>query len=178
MAEADALVLAMPRRELFRINGFTRQVDLEILHSLADDSWYAAPTALAGNFDAKEVRLGLIVVRVQDGSEQVLVDGHGVVLHSTPIPPEVGHLGPGLAALRQLALVAGRTLLGISTGTVELIGYCNDDTLPECRPFFLLVYRLRVPPEITAPSGMNWVSRSVISGVPLDPVSALVVAGL
>lgn len=173
-----SLVLAMPRRELFRINGFTRQVDLEILHSLADDSWYAAPTSLVGNFDAKEVRLGLVVMRAQDGADQVLVDSHGVALHATPIPPEVGHLGPGLAALRQLALVAGRTLLGITNGTVELIGYCNDDTLPECRPFFLLVYRLRVPTGAPAPTGMNWISRPAISGVPLDPVSALVIAGL
>lgn len=174
----EGLVLAMPRRELFRINGFTRQVDLEILASLADEAWYAAPASLAGNFDAKEVRLGLIVLRAQDGGDQVLVDSHGVALHSTPIPPEVGHLGPGLVALRQLALVAGRTLLGITGGTVELIGYCNDDALPECRPFFLLVYRLRVPGDAPAPSGMNWISRAAIGGVPLDPVSALVVAGL
>lgn len=173
-----ALVLAMPRRELFRINGFTRQVDLEILHSLAEDSWYAAPSSLVGNFDAKEVRLGLVVMRAQDGTEQVLVDGHGVALHATPIPPEVGHLGPGLAALRQLALVAGRTLLGIGTGTVELIGYCNDDTLPECRPFFLLVYRLRVPADAPAPAGMQWIPRPAINSVPLDPVSTLVIAGL
>ncbi len=174
----DALVLAMPRRELFRINGFTRQVALEILHSLAEDSWYAAPASLVNNLDAKEVRLGVVVTRLAAGVEQVLIDSHGVVLHATPIPPEVGHLGPGLVALRQLALVAGRTLLGITAGTVELSGYCNDDTLPECRPFFLLVYRMRVPPEAPAPAGMNWVSRSVIGGVPLDPVSALVVAGL
>lgn len=176
--DESSLVLAMPRRELFRINGFTKHVDLEILHSLADDSWYAAPASLVGNFDAKEVRLGLVVIRAQDGADQVLVDSHGVALHATPIPPEVGHLGPGLAALRQLALVAGRTLLGISNGTVELIGYCNDDTLPECRPFFLLVYRLRVPSGAPAPAGMNWISRPAISGVPLDPVSALVIAGL
>lgn len=173
-----ALVLAMPRRELFRISGFTKQVDLEILHSLADDSWFAAPASLVGNFDAKEVRLSLVVMCTSEGVDQVLVDGHGVALHATPIPPEVGHLGPGLAALRQLALVAGRTLLGISNGTVELIGYCNDDTLPECRPFFLLVYRLRVPPESPAPAGMQWISRPAIGGVPLDPVSALVIAGL
>ena len=177
MDEAS-LVLAMPRRELFRISGFTKQVDLEILHSLAEDSWYAVPASLVNNFDAKEVRLGLVVMRAQGGVEHVLVDGHGVALHATPIPPEVGHLGPGLAALRQLALVAGRTLLGIGNGTVELIGYCNDDTLAECRPFFLLVYRLRVPPEAPAPTGMNWISRQAIGGVPLDPVSTLVVAGL
>jgi hypothetical protein len=174
----DTLVLAMPRRELFRINGFTRKVDLEILHSLAEESWFAAPTGLVGNLDAKEVRLSLVVARAVDGVEQFLVDAHGVLLHATPIPPEVGHLGPGLVALRQLALVAGRTLLGIPQGTVELIGYCNDDSLPECRPFFLLVYRLRVPGDASAPAGMNWISRTVIGGVPLDPVSTLVAAGL
>ena len=38
--DETSLVLAMPRRELFRINGFTRRVDLEILASLADDCWY------------------------------------------------------------------------------------------------------------------------------------------
>ena len=171
------LVLAMPRRELFRINGFTRQIDLEILSSLAEETWFAAPAALANNFDAKEVRLGVVVTRMQDNVEQVLIDRHGVVLHSTPIPPEVGHLGPGLVALRQLALVAGRTMLGINNGTVEMIGYCNDDTLPECRPFFLLVYRLKVSSEVASPAGLNWISRSVIGGVPLDPVSALVIGG-
>ena len=176
--DETSLVLAMPRRELFRISGFTRRVDLEILASLEEDSWYAAPASLVGNFDAKEVRLGVIVMRAGAGAEQVLVDSHGVALHATPVPPEVGHLGPGLAALRQLALVASRTLIGISSGTVELIGYCNDDTMPECRPFFLLVYRMKVPPEAPAPAGMNWISRAVIGGVPLDPVSALVVAGL
>jgi hypothetical protein len=173
-----ALVLAIPRRELFRISGFTRQVDLEILHSLAEDSWYAAPAALVGNFDAKEVRLGLIVVRGGERDEHVLVEGNGVALHATPIPPEVGHLGPGLAALRQLALVAGRTMLGIGNGTVELVGYCNDDSLPECRPFFLLIYRMRVPLETPAPAGMAWISRTGIGAVPLDPVSTLVIAGL
>ena len=81
----------MPRRELFRINGFTRQIDLQILASLAEDTWFAAPSALANDFDAKEVRLGVVVTRTQDGVEQVLIDRHGVVLHSTPIPPEVGH---------------------------------------------------------------------------------------
>jgi hypothetical protein len=178
MDHDDSLVLAMPRRELFRVVGFTRQVDLAVLASLEDEAWFAAPAALVGNFDAKEVRLGLVVARGENGGDQVLVSEQGVVLHATAIPPEVGHLGPGLAALRQLALVAGRTLLGIGNGTVELIGYCNDDSLPECRPFFLLVYRLRVPVGTPAAAGMNWVSLQSLGGVPLDPVSTLVVAGL
>ncbi len=173
MAESPHLVLAMPRRELFRINGFTRKIDMDILLSLAEETWYAMPDTLVNNFDAKEVRLGVVVTRDVDG-EQILIDEHGVALHATPIPPEAGVLGPGLVSLRQLALVAGRTMVGVDKATVELVGYCNDDALPECRPFFLLVYRLRVNAADVTPPGMTWVSHTALNGVPLDPVSALV----
>jgi hypothetical protein len=183
-ADAPQLVLAMPRRELFRVHGFTRKVDLDILESLADDSWYAAAQTLINNPDAKEVRLGVVIIR-QDEGEQFLVDENGVALHATLIPPEVGILGPGLAALKQLALLAGKKLLSVEHDNidqvkieqvrVELVGYCNDDTLPECRPYFLLVYALRVPAQHVAPTGFSWISRRAIAGVPLDPVSALVV---
>jgi hypothetical protein len=184
MDDPSHLVLAMPRRELFRINGFTRKIDMDILHSLAEDTWYAMPDTLENNYDAKEVRLGVVVTRdlhnsssqtsSQQRTEQILIDEHGVALHATPIPPEAGQLGPGLVSLRQLALVAGRTMVGVANASVELVGYCNDDSLPECRPYFLLVYRLRVPATDVTPAGMNWISRSALSGVPLDPVSALV----
>jgi hypothetical protein len=171
--EAPQLVLVMPRRELFRVHGFTRKVDMDILLSLAEDSWYAAPHTLVNNADAKEVRLGLVVIRNSDG-EQFLVDENGVALHATLIPPEAGILGPGLAALKQLALLSGKKMLGVDQAQVELVGYCNDDSLPECRPYFLLVYCLRVSAQQPTPSGFNWISRSTIAGVPLDPVSALV----
>lgn len=178
MDDGDHLVLAMPRRELFRINGFTRAIDLTVLASLEEDAWYAAPTALANNLDAKEVRLGLVVARHADAGDQALVTEHGILLHATPIPPDVGALGPGLRALRQLALVAGRHLVGSTHGTVEMLGYCNEDSLPECRAFFLLVYRLRLPAGTAAPEGMNWIALAHLAHVPLDPVSALIAAGL
>jgi hypothetical protein len=178
MVDDDPLVLAMPRRELFRVSGFTCQVDLAILQSLADESWYAAPPTLVDNFEAKEVRLGLIAVRREPDGDQALVSEGGVLLHATPIPPEVGAMGPGLRALRQLALAAGTELVGGARCQVELIGYCNDDALPECRPFFILVYRLRVPPGWASPAGMSWIGVPRLAGVPLDPVSVLVAAGL
>ncbi len=178
MVDDETLVLAMPRRELFRVSGFTVQVALEVLQSLADESWYAAAPSLVGNLDAKEVRLGLIAVRGDAGGDQLLVSESGVLLHATPIPPEAGAMGTGLRAMRQLALAAGTQLMGGARCQVELIGYCNDDALPECRHFFILVYRLRVPENCPAPAGMSWISQRRLAGVPLDPVSVLVAAAL
>lgn len=174
MVDAAALVLAMPRRELFRVTGFSPSVDLAVLESLAEESWYSAPQALADNHDAKEVRLGLLAVR----RREALVSCEGVLLHATPIPPETGRMGPGLSALRELALGAGRQLVGTDRCRVELAGYCNDDAMPECRPYFILVYRLRVAADNPAPPGMEWIGIDRLPGIPLDPVSALVTVAL
>lgn len=175
MDDVPDLVLAIPRRELYRVTGFTRTIDFAILDMLADETWFAAPAALVGNLDAKEVRLGVVAERPgEDGRPQLLVEDAGVLVHAASIPPEVGTLGPGLAALRQLALVSGRHLVGSERGTVELVGYCNDESLPECRAFLLLIYRLRVPAHTPAPPTMGWVGAAGLAGVPLDPVSALV----
>jgi hypothetical protein len=164
------LVLAMPRRELFRISGFVPPTDMAILECVADESWYATPESLAGSFDAKEVRVGVVIV----DPTCVLISDAGVLLHATQVPPEVGELGTGLAALKNLALAAGRQLLGCGDGRIELCGFCNEDALPECRGIFLLVYRLSVPAGHAAPEGMRWTPRSQLGSVPLDPVSALV----
>ncbi|MBA3939247.1 MAG: hypothetical protein H0X38_17500 [Planctomycetes bacterium] len=181
MDTESPLVLAMPRRELFRVSGFTKRVDFGVLASVADEAWYAAPDTLIGNLDAKEVRLGLVVARpVSGGGEEVLVHEGGVLLHATPIPPEVGEMGPGLRALRKLALAAGGFLLGLgeaAPGRVELVGYLNDDALPECRECFILVYRLQVAADHPAPLEMQWTSASGLEQVPLDPVSVLIAAG-
>ena len=173
-APADPLVLAMPRRELFRVSGFTTQVDLTILESLAEDSWYALSSSLVGNFDAKEVRVGLVVVR----GREVLIDEHGSLLHATPILPEIGKLGAGIKALRDLAALAGSHFLGVPRVRVELAGYCNDDSLAELRNVFVLVYRCRAPEDCAAPAGMAWVAHADIPRHPLDPASALVSGAL
>ncbi len=178
MVDADSLVLAMPRRELFRISGFCRTMDFAVLDSLSEESWFAAPASLRDNFDAKEVRLGLVTMRRAGGGDQALVDEGGVLLHTTPIPPEVHVLGQGLRALRKAALAAGNQLVGLPGGQVELIGYCNEEALPECRAYFILVYRLRLAPESGAPVAMSWIGLDHLHGVPLDPVSALIAAHL
>jgi hypothetical protein len=169
--ESADLVMAMPRRELFRIQGFVPPNDLAILESLAEESWFAAPSVLRGDFDAKEVRIGLVM----RSANAVLIDGDGVLLHVTPIPPEVGQLGTScLASLRNLALAAGRALLNTANGRVELSGFCNEDALQECQGVFLLIYRFQLaePPE--APAGMRWLDRTQLAAEPIDPVSALV----
>jgi hypothetical protein len=178
MDSAPDLVLAIPRRELYRVAGFTRKVDFAILDTLADETWFAAPSTLVGNLDSKEVRLGVVAERPgEDGKAQLLVEEAGVLVHAASIPPEVGALGPGLVALRKLALVSGRHLVGTESGVVELVGYCNDESLPECRAFFLLIYRLRVPAGTSAPAGMSWIGAASLANVPLDPVSALIAHG-
>ncbi len=120
-AGADPLVLAMPRRELFPINGFTVNVDLLVLESLAEESWFALASSLVGNMDAKEVRLGLVITR----EREVLIDRTGSLLHTTPILPEVGKLGGGIKGLRDLALIAGSQFLGLERVRVELAVFCN-----------------------------------------------------
>jgi hypothetical protein len=169
--EDDApLVLAMPRRELFRVQGFVPPHDLAVLESLAEESWYASPAILSGDFDAKEVRIGLVVMK----TDHVLVSDGGVLLHSTSVPPETAQLGTGLGALRHFGLAAGRQLMGITSGRIELVGFCNEDALLECRGIFILVYKFRVGDDTPPPASMDWVHLAKLSQVPVDPVSALV----
>jgi len=173
-SSSPVLVLAMPRRELFPISGFTLRIDLRVLDSLVDESWYADPATLVGNLDAKEVRLGLVACR----GDAVLVSDAGLLLHTTAIAPEIGRLGSGLRALRELALLAGRRFLGEEGCRVELCGYCNDDGLREIRDSFILIYRCRVPEHCPAPAGMAWADRRRLADLPLEPASALIAAGM
>ncbi len=173
------LVLAMPRRELFRIHGFTQRVEPAILTSIIADGWYAAPEAVAADSDAKEVRIGILIRRPAaegdgDGKPQYLVSEDGILLHVSPIPPESAKFGEGLAALRRFAQALGEALLRRGDCRIELVGYCNEDALVECRRCFLLIYRLITAADTAAPEGMSWVPRSALAGLALEPVSALV----
>ena len=166
----EELVLAMPRRELFSVSGFVTQVEMRVIESLADESWYAAPSTLRDDLDAKEVRLGMLIQK----DEEALVDADGVLLHATSIPPETVNLGEGLRGVRELARIVCKELLGDHLRGVQLLGYFNDDGFPETRPFFLLVYLIRVDPEATSPAGMSWVQRGGLMELPLDPASTVV----
>ena len=166
----DPLVLAMPRKELFRFTGFSIAIDLSIIESLAQDSWYTVASSLVSNFDAKEVRLGLIFER----ADQVLLDESGVILHTIRLGPEVGTLGRGVKALRDLALLAGARFVGVERVRCELTGFLNEDGIVGYKGAMVMVYRCRAPDEAQAPTGMTWVSRSQLSQRPIDPVSIMV----
>lgn len=173
-ATDDPLVLAMPRRDLFRISGFCLQVDLGILESVSDDSWYGAASTLIGNLDAKEVRLGLVVQR----GDQVLVDEGGALLQTTRIGPDVARLGAGLKALRDLAQLAAAHFLAVERVRVELAGYLNEDSLPDLRDAFVLVYRCHAPEGAQAPVGQSWVPIRQLGALPLEAASVVVAATL
>lgn len=169
----DDLVMAMPRRELYKVMGFTRGIDYTVLESLDQEHWFTLPSMVRGNPDAKEVRLGLVVTRLVDGGEQVLVEESGVLLHAAPIPPEFERFGSGLRALRELARAAAAQLVGGKVAGIEMIGYLNDDSLVECRDAFLLIYRARLPSAHPPPAGMTWIGGPRLRDVALDPVSSL-----
>jgi len=166
----DPLVLAMPRKELFRFSGFSTAIDLTIIESLASDSWYTVASSLISNFDAKEVRLGLIFER----AEHVLLDESGVLLHTIRLGPEVGTLGKGVKALRDLALLAGARFVGVERVRCELTGFLNEDGIAGYKGAMVMVYRCRAPDEAQAPTGMNWIERQQLSKLPIDPVSVMV----
>lgn len=170
----DPLVMAMPRKELYRLSGFVTTIDMAIIEAVAEDSWYGAASTLVSNFDAKEVRLGLVVSQ----GEQVLIDEGGNLLHTTRISPEVARLGKGLKALRDLARLAGAHFLGVDSVRCELVGFLNEDGLIEHRHAFYMVYRCRLADGVPPPQGMTWVGISRLATMPLDPVSILVAGGL
>lgn len=168
--EDEPLVLAMPRRELFRIAGFTTAIDIAILESLGEDTWWCMPSSLVGNLDAKEVRLGLVIER----GDGVLVDEGGSLLHTTRLSPDIARLGTGIKALRDLARLAGARFLAVERLRVELIGYLNDDSLPGLKEAFILVYRCRAGDDAATPPGMSWVPPRQLAALALDPASAMV----
>jgi hypothetical protein len=168
------LVLAMPRRLLWRVAGFTTAVDLAVLECLQEESWFAAPEALRQDLDAKEVRIGVVLRQGPAGHRQALLSESGVLLHASPVPPEYERLGRGLKGLKELAAAAGRHLVGIHRTGIELVGYLNEDSLPETRPFFVLVYRLTLGEPVPPPPGLLWVGADRLRSTPLDPASALV----
>lgn len=177
----EPLVLAMPRRELFRVSGFTPKVDLVVLDSLSHESWFAAPSAIRQDIDTKEVRIGLVVRR--PGAEKggdLLISEDGVAVHCAAVPPEVERFGGRLPALKTLARTGGLALIGggLNQGGIELIGYGQDDSLQELRSCFLLIYRLQIAAGQAAPIGYSWVSAGALRGVALDAVSTVVLAGL
>jgi hypothetical protein len=171
MSDPESLVLALPRRELYAVRGFTDQITVLVLESLQQEAWFATAAAVAADIDAKEVHIGLLVRREQ----QWLVESSGVLLHSAPVYEAVARFGYGLGAMKRLAESAGAELMGTTRVSIELRGLLNEDRLEETRPFLVLVYVLSVDASVAAPTDMVWVTRSHLADLSLDPASSLVV---
>jgi hypothetical protein len=164
------LVLAMPRRELYRFSGFSSAVDLQLLESLANEAWYTAPAILAGSLDAKEVSLGLVFER----GDCVLINAVGAILHTSRLGSDVAKMGRGIKILRDLALLAGARFVGVDRVRCELAGFLNEDAIPGYKNAMVLVYRCRVPEEAGAPPGTAWVPRQKLTQIPVDAISAMI----
>lgn len=167
MDDEEPLVRAMPRGPLYGLQGFSSRIDINVLSAVAEDGWCSTRSAIAADVDAKEVRVGALVVRRDPSGAQALLDGGPAVLGLADVLPEVN----GLAGLKQLGQRLARERCPTVRG-VEMAGYLNDDRHPDLRRVFVLVYRAVVPAGTPAGDGMSWVSRQALSGMALEPVSA------
>lgn len=172
MEEEAPLLRAMPRRPLYGLSGFSTRIDLAVLTAVADEGWCATASAIAADIDCKEVRIGVVVVRPGAAAPEGLVDGAGRLLLPVQIPPDVEGL-PGFKKLAQTA-ARGRCL---AVKGVEMAGYLNDDSTPDLRRVFVLVYRAAVPAGTPAPEGMTWIARPALA-MSADSLSQLVQAAV
>jgi hypothetical protein len=163
----ETLVMAMPRRELYTLNGFEPRIELPVLSSLEDEYWLAASAVIADDVEAKEVQVGVVFNR----GSQVLVTENGVILHTTSITAEALEMGPCLKSLRNLARLGATMVIGTDESGSVLCGYLNDDQLEELRPYFVLVYEVFFAEGVEAPEAMSWIERHHLNDVALDPVS-------
>jgi len=161
------LVMAMPRRELYAVQGFHRRVDMRVIASLAEESWFSLPDVLAEDIDAKEIRLGVVLRR----GDEILLDGQGEAIFMTPVPAQATGLGQGLEALKNLARGASEQVIGAASERVLLSGYLNDDKNPDLRPYVVLVYEVYFPPATDAPAELEWIGREELASRPVDIVS-------
>lgn len=168
-----ALVMGMPRRELFTVRGFVTAINLEVLSSLEEESWFATPTILADDVEAKEVQVGVVFTR----DSQVLLNEEGMIIHVACVPAEAMDLGPALRSLRDLARMGAEQMMDTNARSVTLRGYFNDDQTESTRPYFIMVYEVVFPSESSAPQGYSWVDRRHLRDVALEPISIQVAEG-
>lgn len=169
-----ALVMGMPRRELFTVRGFVTAIDLAVLNSLEDESWFATAAILADDVEAKEVQVGVVFSR----ESQVLLNEDGIIMHVATVPAEAMELGPVLRSLRDLARMGAEQMMDAQARSVTLRGYFNDDHMESVRPYFIMVYEVVFAADTPAPQGYSWVDRRHLRDVALEPLSIQIAEGL
>lgn len=165
----EDLVLAVTTRECIALRGLCPTIDLAMIESLTDETWFAVPSAITADPLAAEVRLVLIF---QLG-EHVLIDEIGRFAVDRPLPPEAFAGGKGFVGLKRHVEQLARELLarellareqlatepGAGPCLCELAGYAFDP-LVSANHFFL-AYRCRpkgADGQLPAPvAGGSWV---------------------
>jgi hypothetical protein len=156
----EDLVLTMPCREFIALRGRSPRIELAVLDSLQEDSWFAVPAAIREDPLAVEVRLAIYRCR----ADAVFVDGAGRAVEAFPVLAERLAGGPRLAALRRYA----ETSAG---GRSELIGYVHE---PVVLPRTVhLLYQVTVPAAPLASASGAWLARNHLSSVLKQPLDRL-----
>ncbi len=168
----DELVMAMPCREFIAIRGFSAKIDLAILDSIQDDTWFTIPAAVQADPLAVIVHVGLLVLC----GDQVLISNDGRIVQHATVPPEALSSKSGLAALKALTEQRCQEMLR-TRGRVELAGLIHEPKLLPRQ--VLLVYRCVIPPgtpvamgtwqpvaEICDDPNRDWVDQAVLPAIP------------
>ena len=176
--DGDELVLAMPARELFAATGFVPTPSMPVLESLGEETWFALPTVIREDPLAREVRLGLVVVRETPTGREVLAQADGTILTLITVTPDLlPHAG--LAPLKRLAQESARIRCGLTAACgVTLAGLINDPLLPGLGSIVVPIYRTVAPPGTEAPAGATWIGTGALARLPLAPACALVARSL
>jgi hypothetical protein len=146
----EDLVLAMPCREFIAVRGFSPKIDMAVLDSLQEDTWFTVPSAIQADPTAVVVHLALLIVR----DDVVLVGQDGHVLFPEMVPPEAYSVKTGLGALKMFAEQRAHERLGGVRSRVELAGLVHEPKLLPRQ--VLLVYRALVAPgAATTVSGVG-----------------------
>lgn len=153
----EDLVLAMPCREFIAVRGFSGKIDMAVLDSLQDDTWFTVPQAIQADPTAVVVRLALIIVQ----DDVVLVGRDGQVLIQELVPPEAYAVKTGLGALKLFAEQCVLQVVG-ARSRVELAGLVHEPKLLPRQ--VLLVYRAVVPSGTAAGEGVWQSPAEIIQG--------------
>lgn len=153
------IVLAVTTRECIALRGFTARIELGMLESLQQETWFAQPALIHNEPLAAEVRLVLLFQQ----SNHVLIDEEGRFTADFPVYPEAFTAGTGLPGLKKHVQAQAQKRIGAPCGC-ELVGYGFDPVqLPH---LFFLTYRCRVAStvQVAATSG-SWVPASALEHV-------------
>ena len=155
----DDLVLAVTTRECISLRGFTPRIELGMLESLQEETWFTQPALIRNDPLAAEVRLVLLYQHV----DHVLIDEQGRFAADQPLFPNTFGAGPGLPGLKQYVQGLALTRLGHACGC-ELAGYAFH---PIDQPhLFYLVYRCRVGLATGVPiASASWVLASALESL-------------